>query len=90
MTHYPRVSDASPAATSFKPTRGPRCRVGCENTKAQKWHIVCPDCWASLPKSIQEEVWASYREQRGSERHVRAISACFRFLIDRDQANQNA
>ena len=39
--------------------------------------LMCPQCWAQVPRDIQREVYAAWDRGRGrgSERHRRAVAA---------------
>lgn len=57
-----------------------RCRIGCKNPKAQDWHLLCPACWAELPKILQDDVWREYKKQKGSDAHLTAVRAVYRYF----------
>ncbi len=64
---------------SVPPLRKPAlciCGVG----KQRRWHLVCPDCWAKIPRRLRAELWSAYKEDPGSERHRRSICDCIEFL----------
>ena len=43
--------------------------------------VACRGCWKRLPKHLQEDVWAWYREDPGSEPHLNAIVACLSWSV---------
>lgn len=56
------------------------CSV-CDSEKKKAWHLVCPGCWEVLPREIQDELLAAYRENPQSQRHYLAIRAAFTALF---------
>lgn len=54
------------------------CRCG--RAKTESWHLLCVKCWKKLPKPLQDEVYATWKEKAGSPRHVAAMRACIEYL----------
>ena len=42
--------------------------------------LMCRNHWFRVPKGIRDEVWAAYREEPQSERHLAAIKAAVESL----------
>jgi len=82
MARAPRIG----AGSILKPVLCPTCGA----KRAKEWHLLCPTCWAGVPKSLQDEVWAAFREEKGGARHHAAIAAVLRFVRDRQEAERNA
>lgn len=55
------------------------CRCG--KPREKKWHLVCPDCWARIPRDLQIKVYHECKTNNGSPSHLAAIRECFEFLI---------
>lgn len=63
-------------AFSGSPQNQPRrpCPVpGCNRTRRVD-HVMCVQCWATVPREIRAHVWSTYRRP-GSSAHLVAIRA---------------
>lgn len=88
FTHYPRTGNGSRGGAEGA-ERGNKCPVaGCCANKAKRWHLLCPEHWAATPRSLQDEVWRTYKECKGSEAHLAAIRAVLAFHADRASAEE--
>lgn len=49
----------------------------CGKPRAKAWHLACADCWALIPRSLQELVYRLYQTDCGSDEHVAAVRRCY-------------
>lgn len=63
------------------------CQV-CTTGKDKLWHLVCSVCWATVPAADQEELYALYKNERGSERHLLKCHSVLRPLFEARRAAQ--
>lgn len=54
-----------------------KCRCGTPKTR---WHLVCRDCWRKIPEYLRDEVFAAYKEEQCSPRHMKAMRQCIDHL----------
>lgn len=51
--------------------------AGCKRHR-KRFHVMCPEHWAMVPGSIQDLVYETERNERGSKEHAAAIVAAIR------------
>ena len=51
------------------------CSCGKPRTKA--WHLACADCWALIPKPLQDDVYRLFKAEQGSDDHIAAVRRCY-------------
>ena len=62
----------------------------CGNKKAKSFHLACTQCWALVPKPLQDKLWHFYRTARGSGDHHGAMRECLLTIQKARVANATA
>ena len=57
------------------------CRCG--QPKRLRWHLACEACWALVPAPLQAKVYRLYKQQPGSEAHVKAVRENYKAIADK-------
>lgn len=49
----------------------------CGQPRTKSWHLACQQCWDTIPKELQDEVYHQYKTAQGSPEHITAIRKCY-------------
>lgn len=57
-----------------------KCPVPACGVQVPTSRLACPRHWFMVPKDLRDEVWAAYKEEPHSDRHMAAVSDTISFL----------